>query len=369
MARRKSPLFIGALTLCGVLALGEGYLIYERWSAMRKAEAKLRQHENDLGAMASVMPPPSRPVAKAIEEDLARAEAALISMRSELKGRGAIVEKMRTAKAPTARTDAYFDLATYVEKMRELARKNEVAIHVEASRFGFAAYANEGPEADRIEAVFRQRQVIQYLTEALLEAKPTALLSIKREPTLTKAERQARDEALAQAMANAQPGQPLDLSGIPEVAAQDGPDYFKINSQASVKKPGFIDTEAYRFAFSGQTGALRTFLNRLAAFEIPVLVREVEVVPAANDEINVERLQVEEPPTEEPAAGDGAASVVLSPKPAAKAPSAKAPRTAAAAPIVTRPISKFTVTVEFVHLVTPAAPAPEGEQPATPPQS
>ncbi len=368
MARRKSPLFIGALTLCGVLALGEAALIYERWAALRSAQKKLSERQNELANMASVMPPPSRKIAAEIEEDLARAQAALASMRAELKGRGAIVEKLRTAKAPAARTDAYFDLATYVEKMREVARKNDVAIHLEASRFGFAAYANEGPENDRIEPVFRQRQVIQYLTEALLEAKPTALLAIKREPTLSKAERQARDEALAAAMANAQPGVPLDLSGVPEIAMPDGPDYFKINPQASVKKPGFIETEAYRFIFSGQTAALRTFLNRLAAFEIPVLVREVEVVPAANDEINVERAPAEEQPAEEPAAGEGAASIVLAPK-AAKAPAAKAPRGQTAAPIVTRPISKFTVTVEFVHLVTPAAPAAEGEQPTTPPQS
>ncbi|HEY1108718.1 MAG TPA: Amuc_1100 family pilus-like protein, partial [Opitutaceae bacterium] len=173
MARRKNPVFVGALTLCGALALGELYLIYERWSTMRAASAKLQQNQNDLANMASVIPPPSRDVAQAIEADLARAEAALVSMRAELKGKGTAVEKMRATKVPAARTDAYFDLATYVEKMRELARKNDVAIHVEASRFGFASYTNEGPEADRIESVFRQRQVIQYLTEALLEARPT----------------------------------------------------------------------------------------------------------------------------------------------------------------------------------------------------
>lgn len=368
MARRKNPIFVGALALCGIVALGELYLTYERWSSLRAATKKLEERQAELGNMGSLMPPPSRPVAKAIEDDLARAEVALTSMQAELKGRGPIVEKFRGAKVPAARTDAYFDLATYVEKMRELARKNDVAVSLDAARFGFAAYANEGPEADRIEPVFRQRQILEYLTEALLDAKPTALLGIRREPTLNKAERQARAEALANAMANAQPGQPLDLSGVPEIAMPDGSDYFKINAQASVKKPGFIDTEAYRFIFSGQTAALRTFLNRLAAFEVPVLVREVEVLPAANDEINVEQAPVDEPPPAEPAPADGAASVVLTAKPAAKAPTKAAPRANTAAPIVTRPISKFTVTVEYVHLVPPATPSAEGEQPA-PPQS
>ncbi|MES2693927.1 MAG: Amuc_1100 family pilus-like protein [Verrucomicrobiota bacterium] len=367
MSRRKSPVFVGALTLCGVLALGEMYLIYERWSATRAAEAKLRQRESDLGAMASLIPPPSRAVATAIEADLARAQRALESMQGELKGRGPAAEKLRAAKVPPARTDAYFDLATYVEKMRELARKNDVGIQAEAARFGFASYATEGPEAERIEPVFRQRLIVQYLLESLLEAKPTVLLGVKREPTLTKAERTARDEALAAAAANAAAGQVADPSATPEVSLPEGPDYFQISPQASVRKPGFIDTEAFRFVFSGPTAALRTFLNRLAAFELPLLVREVEVVPATNEETIGEQAPVEEAPAA--SAADGSPSVVLrASKAPAKAPT-KAARTNTSTPIVAKPISKFTVTVEYVLLVPPVTPPAEGEQPAPPPQS
>ena len=143
--------------------------------------------------------------------------------------------------------------------------------------------------------------------------------------------------------------------------------------------PGFVDTEAFRFVFTGQTAALRAFLNRLASFELPVLVREVEVEPAAAEDMI-------EPPTEEPAAPApaepasetaAAPSVVLTLDPAApatppqKAPAAKAPRAAprlsTATPIVAKPVSKFTVTVEYVSLVPPATPPAEGAE--TPPQS
>jgi hypothetical protein len=48
---------------------------------------------------------------------------------------------------------------------------------------------------------------------------------------------------------------------------------------------------------------------------------------------------------------------VLSARPAAA--KAVAAKPAAPAPIVTKPLSKFTVTVEYIVLVAPAAVAPE----------
>lgn len=370
MSRRKSPLFIAALTVCGTLALGEGYLIFERWSASRAAAKKLEERQTQLAEMANTMPPPTREVATAIEEDLARAQRSLTAMQAELKGRGATAEKLRTAKVPTARTDAYFDLATYVERMRELARKNGTAVRPEAARFGFAAYANEGPEVERIEPVFRQRQIAQYLVESLLEAKPAALLAVKREPTMTKAEREARDEEIAAAAANAAAGQAADPGAMPETTLPEGPDYFVIAPQATARVQGFVDTTAFRFVFTGQTAALRTFLNKLAKFELPVLVREVEVEPATGEELV-------DPAAEEAANAAAAAeaatpSVVLTVEPtdAATAPAPKAapraprPRTPTSTPIVSKPVSKFTVTVEYVSLVPPAEPS--AEAPATP---
>jgi hypothetical protein len=367
--RRKNPVFVGALTLCGALALGAVFLIYERWSASREAARKLQQRQQELGEMANLIPPPSREVAVAIEEDLSRAQRALAAMQAELKGKGPLPEKLRSAKVPANRPDAFFDIASYVERMRELARKNDVRVRTEASRFGFGAYANEGPEQERIEPVFRQRQVAQFLVESLLEARPAALLAVKREPTLTKAERQTRDEAIAAALANAVEGQPPDYSAVPQVEIPEGPDYFLISPQATARVYGFVDTEAFQFVFTGQTAALRAFLNKLASFELPVLVRQVEVEPAASED-------VVEPAADDSSASPGAvadasgapASVVLSLDPAPapkarKAPATQASRGPAPVPIVTKPVSKFTVTVEYVSLVPPAQPPAEGAAP------
>jgi hypothetical protein len=349
---RKTPLFASLLTLSGLLALGELYCVYERWTAARVAAHKLVEKQAELAGMRDVVPPPKREIATAIEADLARAQRALAAMQAELKGRGPAAERLRTAKVPTARTDAYFDLATFVEKTRDLARKNDVDVRPDAARFGFGVYAHEGPDVDHIEPVFRQRLVAQYLIEALLDAHPRALLAVKRDVPLSKKE---RDDRAAQAQATPDNGgapadQPAEAiaSSLPE-----GADFFVLDPHASVRQPGYVDTTAFRFVFTGQTASLRLFLNRLASFELPVLVREVEVEPASAEDV------VAVPDDSAPVAAEApstAPSVVLNvePPPAAAAPKKTAPRVSSAVPIVVKPLSKFTVTVEYIELVPPA---------------
>jgi hypothetical protein len=360
--------FTFALCVFAVVALGELYLTYDRWMASRAAAKTLVERTAELQGMTALNPPPKRDVAAAIEADLAKAQAALAAMQAELKGRGPAAERIRAAKLPANRTDAFFDLATFVEKTRELARKHEVVLRPEAARLGFSAYANEGPAADHIEPVFRQRQIAQYLLEALIEAKPRAIFAVRREATLGKAEREARAAAQA-AIAAGGPPDPAAAPAEPAAEGAGGPDYFTIDPRVTARVPGFIDTVPFRLVFTGQTAALRVFLNRLAAFELPVLVREVEVEAASAEESVAE----EPAPAGEAAPGEApAASVVLSaapaPRPAPKASAAKAARPSAVAPIVTKPLSKYTVTVEFVELFAPPPP-PAGDAPQPAPAS
>ena len=359
---RKNPLFAAALTLCALLVLGEGWLIYDRWEASRAAAKKLVQKEGELMAMKDLAPVPTRPVATAIEADLARAQRAVAAMQAELKGRGPAAERLSSAKVPVARTDAYFDLATFVEKTRELAKKNDVEIRPEAARFGFALYANEGPKEDRIPAVFHQRQVVQFLVESLIEARPRSIFLIQRERALNKAEKDAILAAQAAAAANAAGGTPPEpppepAPGTGSPAEPESPDIFAIDSRVTARAPGFIDTTPVRIVFTGQTVTLRTFLNKLASFELPVLVREVEVDRATAEDAIVSA------PVDENAAGEGtettaAPSVVIAAPPKVAAVTVKpAPKVSTIAPIVAKPLSKFTVTVEYLNLVTPAVPA------------
>jgi hypothetical protein len=289
------------------------------------------------------VPPPSRAVALAIEEDLGRARHALAAMQQALKGVGPAAERMHAARVPAARTDAYFDLVSFVEHARELARNSGVEVGPAAAQFGFAAHVHEAPETERIPVVFRQRQVVQFLAEALFEARPRTLVSIKRELPLTPRERAERDTALAAAR-----GEGSVAAGAPAA----GVDFFAIDPRMSVRAPGVLEATAFRLTFIGQTSSLRAFLNRLARFELPVLVRDVRVEPATV----VESLPA--PVAVEAMSGGLAmpepASVVLTANsPVAPRASRTPPAANAVAPLVARVFSRFTVTVEYVELVSP----------------
>ncbi len=369
---RKNPIFVTALTICGVLVLAEGYLIYDRVDAMRTANKKLAAKEAELIAMRDLQPVPSKQVSEAIEADLARAKNAVTVMQAELKGRGPAAEHLNSAKPPTARTEAYFDLATFVEKSRELARKNDVEIRPEAARLGFALYANEGPKEDRIPAVFRQRQIVQYVVEALIEARPRAILAVQREHALTKLEKEAANIAAISAAAIAAGNPPPDVpqpdpaalaAGSP--AETESPDIFAIDPRVTARAPGYIDTTPVRLVFTGQTGSLRTFLNKLASFELPILVREIEVDRASAEESSAAQgVATDDAPVATPAE-EPAPSIVITAAPKPAAP----PKPAAAVPIVPSAISKFTVTVEYLDPVpvAAAAPAPGEAAPAAAP--
>ena len=367
---RKNPLFASALTLCALLVLGEGWLIYDRVQASLAAARKIAEKEAELGTMRDLTPPPTRPVATAIEADLARAKRSVAVMQAELKGKGPAAERLASAKAPAARTEAYFDLATFIEKTRDLAKKNDVEIRPEAARLGFALYANEGPKEDRIASVFHQRQVIQYVLEALIEARPRSIMLVQRERALNNAEKAAIafNQIAAQAALTGAPSPeppPEPAPGTVSAPETESPDLFEIDPRVTARAPGYLTTTPVRLVFTGQTGSLRTFLNKLASFELPVLVREVEVDRAAPEDAAATPAD-EGAPADDPAA----ASIVINAKKPAPASAAAVtvptPKPSTAMPIVAKPLSKFTVTVEYLDLVPPPAPpaAPGSDAPA-----
>jgi hypothetical protein len=127
----------------------------------------------------------------------------------------------------------------------------------------------------------------------------------------------------------------------------------------SVRVPPYVDSTAFRIVFTGQTTVLRGFLNRLASFELPVLVREVEVEPATAEDSSVAATDdTTAAPAPDASAATTAPSIVLNAEPPAEPatkPAVVKVTRPTAAPIVEKPLSKFTVTVEYIDLIPPAA--------------
>lgn len=305
---KRNPLPGGLLLLCALALLTEAWLGRAARQQADRALAALEQKKQERDALAGQSPALSAANEQVIAQDLGQTARVLTGLRAALQPRD------RTPPgglAPTEPIDAYFAIAAFVERTRALAARAQVVLKPE-ERFGFAAHANEGPDKELVPAVHRQRQIAQYLVEALLEARPRALIGVQRERPLTAAQRAQRNQSGPTA------GTATAGAGGPP------PDFFELEVRSSLRLSGRIESEAFRLEFTGQTPALRAFLNSLATGPLPVIVRRVEV----------ERLTAETPSTANLPAG-------------------------APVPLVAQNLSKFAVVVECVELL----PVPE---PSTP---
>ncbi len=281
------------LTLLLVAAISVGWSV-ERGFAHKKLQAQLRTKQREARNLAQVQPAPTPENEALVAADLEQANAALAAMRADLTGRSLSVDRLKLQSVPERRPDAFFDIADFVERMRFRAEQAGVGLKSD-ERFGFAEFAHVGPEQDEIPAVFRQRLVMQYLLEQLFDARPERLLAVRRErPTSAT----SRDTRATTTTASA--------------------DLFEVDPRMTARVPGFVDATAFRLEFTGGTGTLRTFLNRLSIFELPLVVRSVEV----------ERQS-------EPAGLRASEGEI--------------------APLVVPATSRFTVTVEYIELTEPAS--------------
>lgn len=331
MASFKShPVFFTSLLLAGALTAGQAWLLFSQRSAAKKVAVEIKQKQERLDAFGRANPFPSRENEKAIEEDRAGIEKIRDEIRGRLRATGPVAEKIASATTPASATDAYFDIASFVENMREVAQKAGVSV-APTNRFGFAVYASTGPTRELIPQVFQQRLYSEYLLEALLRSGPTSFVSLQREQPLTAAQRREAEEA--------------ELAGQPIARSSDASatgDYFVIDPRTSARVKDFVETIPFRLTFTGSTDSLRFLLNELVTFKIPVVVRSVEVEPVKSTaDSAARRPAAPRPPTGRPGVegvGGRGSPGVLSEAEAMKA-------------LVEPGESRFIVTVEVISLV------------------
>jgi hypothetical protein len=342
MARFKTfPVFYSLITALGLAAVGASWCIYERSQTAQRSANALNKKHSELNQLQSVVPTPSEQNKALIKADLVRSEDALTLMRAELKGQGQAADALqkaraayvqaaalkpseraamlREAKVPYEPTDLFFNIATFVEKMRESTHTANIKTKAD-ERFGFATYANAGPERDLIPSVFRQRQVAEYLMGAMIEAKPNELVAFQRELPAASSSPVAAKTSAALSRGS---------------ATNTNPDLFEIDPRITARVPGFVDASAFRLTFIGETACLRSLLNKLATFELPLVVRGVEVDPLSN--------KSDQAP--EKAAPANTLSSIFGITPS------EAPEIVNPKPLVEKVLSKFTVTVELIDLV------------------
>lgn len=326
MARLKShPVFTITVSLLLAVALGAAVLLYLSLGKVSAAAREVEQKAQTLSDYTRRTPFPSQENLDAVTAEVARARELLATMQAALKGRGEHAARVQNAALPVGPTEAYFDVANFVEAMRAAATEAEITIPA-GTRFGFSSHASTGPEREIIPQVHRQRLVAEYLLKTLFAAAPQELVSLQRNRPVA-------------------PGKTAQVAPTPSRASSatrtaTGPesDFFDIDSRMTAAVPGFVETTAFKVSFIGYSSALRKFLNEIASFDLPLVVRSVEVESVANKQETSRR----------PTSAANALGALFG-------TTTTAPAADTVKPIVEQVRSRFTVTIEYINMVEAAS--------------
>jgi hypothetical protein len=259
----KHVFLTATVLLAGVAILAlESWQLQQRRRDSKQALAALKKIKQERAVLATQSPAPTGENTRAIEQDLTDAKQVLAELTGVI-----FPAPSSPVGARMSPTEAYFEIATFIEGMRAWAAAAKVTVKPD-EYFSFASHAREGPAAELVPVVLHQRLILEGLLEALLEAHPVALLTVQRQRLMAG----APDNQAA----------PIRPDQAKQVRAGPG-DYFDYPDTLALALPADWHSQSFRLEFSGQTQVLRSFLNKLAGGGQPVFVRSVEVTPIGEE--------------------------------------------------------------------------------------
>ena len=311
---KKNLIFTIIIAVC-ILAFAAGvYMVFDESGKIGQKKQKINAAESQLKSMRFADPAPTQENVEVSAKNVAELEAGLRKIRKDL-GRGARITTSADGIGVMAGIQQFIsryqrEAVTHTDKDGESV---EIIVPVDFA-FGFEQYLDEATMLDDEELIpvlDKQRQILSYLLDKLYEAEPESIISVEREVLELKAE----DSGSAKG--------------------------FAIHPAITARVPGAINTLAFRLAFTGYTDSLRRLLNDLAKFDLPIVVRSIEVdrpsgisttakVPANNDLDTFFGVF-----------DGGSNSEVKAPEEAQK-------------PVISENISTFTVVLEFIEIALPA---------------
>lgn len=272
---KEYPLFTAFIAICLIL-FGVGCFLVLRASAgADESIVRLERTQSQLRSALALNPAP-------VERNLRASEANLDELRSALQRQIAYTEGTRpdliSTTPPASPSDMLFQLQAYRDQLTQDARRLfpvDQDAKPEADRqrgvsipenfaWGFSRYIDSGtpPSAGNIGKVYQQQQILSFILRKLLNTRPISIRSVQREPV-----------AEAAGAGRGRTEQRRDLTS----------DEFRVGAE-SARVAGAVDTLPFRIVFTGYTQNLRSFLVQLQEFELPLVVRSVEVRPLAQQD-------------------------------------------------------------------------------------
>ena len=293
---KRNPVFFGFCAVSVLVFLGLIVLIFVEVQKLGKAEAKIASADGQIKAIIYANPAPSN-------QNVKVARTNLEELQEKLKD---VFQELQQDADLTASEDGVIvisNILRYISDYRKRV-KNHIDANTQPSpvevpdqfAFGFEEYSRTTiiPKGGLVPVLNKQRQILSDVLDKLIDSHPTSIQAVRREN--------------------------LDRDGS---VAKDTK--FAIDPAISARVRGSIDTLAFQVTFTGYTSALRKFLNSLADFRLPVVVRSVEVERDKSESQN------------------GASEIF----------NRKSEDNDTRTPVISEIESTFTVTLEFIEVIMP----------------
>lgn len=310
----KNNLLIFSVGLLSVVAFIVGaWLAFSQAGKVGQAQRELSRIEGQLASLMQQEPALTEENRAAAEQNLAELRDAMSRMRADLQ-KGAALNTSEDGISVIAGIQQYISRFQRLADAHNNTDGDPAPIRTPKDfAFGFDRYLNQAPVPERTETIAlldKQRQILNYLLTQLLASDPQSIESVRRE-----------------------------LLELPD--NETGGQSFVIDPAISARRPGAIDTLAFSITFTSYTDSLRDYLNRLAQFDLPIVVRDIQVKRPSGSKAAVAPTSPQNAASmfsifdEDDAAADGQ-STPEGPK-----------------PVIEENISQFTIILEFIEVVLP----------------
>lgn len=360
---KKYPLLVATLAILLAICIAQIVFVYIGWADTDKAHREYEQAQRQLNSLVNAGGQESLALTQVnvekIQEAVQNGKGLMAEVISGLGGQNKV---LAAETAPANGRDMLFSMQGFVDELRKAASQEDDIINPETGLteskaqvdlapnmyFGFGYYmgADVQPPSDAsVPALFQQRQILEYLIRSLYAARPKnqvmTLVSVEREVVSGEAISAVKDgESRTRRRAGAE-------------KSNNTPEVFQINPLVSARVDGAITAMAFRIKFIGYTDALRNFLNQLGKFELPLVVRSVEVQPAAKSVATRTRREQNKPAGFDALFGGSSTT----------ATTADGKPFVPKAPIISENLSEFTVVIEYFS-ITDASKKASAPQPA-----
>ena len=320
---KKNIVFSIVVLIClSAFAVG-AYFAFAESAKISRAEQAINSAKSQLQGVLNAEPAPTEANIEASAANARELRAKLETMRDDLE-QGSRLKTSSDGIQVMASIQQF--ISDYQKKARENITADEVAAPIQipdSFAFGFEQYIDEATipdDPDVIPVLDKQRQILIYLLNKLFSADPHSIVSVKREVIENKAK----------------------TAGATNQNKQADRQSFRLSPAISARVPGAIETLAFSLTFTGYTDSLREFLNGLGQFDLPIVIRSIEV-KRATTKMNEQR----------PAANANNLEAIFGvfgeDAGATPAPALEEEQK----PVIEENVSSFTVILEFIEIVLP----------------